>query len=265
MNMKKLIFAALLFSIVFISCDEIPNEVIDTTSVNYKLSSVIAPNDFVYSEDDSTLTTSLIFTNAATISKVWFNVVTENGTTIIKQNVSMNRTGTNDDNVTYTGSTVMGKGIPTGEYVIEYYVEDNITAGSNNTKQVASHNFQFLSGQQNSPPVISNLVAPDTVTVQDPRSIIELHIDVADSNGLLDIDEVYFNVFGPGSSTGNKVNMFDDGQEGNGDNTAGDGVYSRIIEVTPTNTMGEYRFEFEAVDKVGEVSNKIIHTIIIRL
>ncbi|MDZ7765458.1 MAG: hypothetical protein U5K00_13695 [Melioribacteraceae bacterium] len=32
--------------------------------------------------------------------------------------------------------------------------------------------------------------------------------------------------------------MFDDGQEGNGDDQAGDGVYSRIIEIAPANQKG---------------------------
>lgn len=262
--MKKILLSFTIALLLFTACDDFPSDVVDTENPNYKLTTVSAPAEFIFTENDSTFRASLTFSNSGTISKVWFNVLTSDAASIIKQKVSMGQTSSGENEVTYSGSTVMGSGIPSGEYVIDFYVEDNVSAGDEKVQQVASHNFQFFSGQLNSAPVISNLVAPDTVEVQDPRSLIELHITVADSNGLLDIDEAYFNVFGPGQSTGNKVSMFDDGADANGDENAGDGIFSRIIEVTPTNTKGEYRFEFEAVDKVGEVSNKIIHTLTVK-
>lgn len=263
--MKKLLITSILITLTFISCDDIPNGVVDTADVDYQLVNINVPSEFIYSDQDSVFTTSIEFEKAETIARVWFNLLTEDGVTTVKQNVGMTDDGSAGDNRAddgvYTGRTILGEEIATGKYVINYFVEDNVTAGNNKVRRVASHTLSFLSGQQNSPPVISNLVAPDTIVVEDPRSLIELHITVSDPNGLLDISEVYFNVFGPGSSTGNKVSMFDDGQEGNGDDQAGDGVYSRIIEISPANQKGDYRFEFEAVDRVGEISNKIIHTL----
>ncbi|HET54708.1 MAG TPA: hypothetical protein ENN33_05765 [Ignavibacteria bacterium] len=258
--MNKIIITILLSLFVFVSCENIPSDVIETAEADFKLVSLSAPPEFVYTQQDSTFETTIEFSNPQSISRVWFNIITEDGTTMLKQNVAMIGGSLTPSEIRgYYGSTILGKGIPTGKYIVEYYVEDNIGAGNDKVHKIASHNFLFISGQQNKPPVISNLIAPDSVVVVAPRSLINLHIKVEDENGLLDIREVYFLVFGPGSTTGNKVNMFDDGKEANGDDTAGDGIFSRIIEVTPTNTKGEYRFEFEAVDRAGAVSNKIIH------
>lgn len=258
--MNKIIITILLSLFVFVSCENIPSDVIETAEVDFKLVSLSAPPEFVYTQQDSTFETTIEFSNHQSISRVWFNIITEDGTTMLKQNVAMIGGSLTPSEIRgYYGSTILGKGIPTGNYITEYYVEDNIDAGNDKVHKIASHNFLFISGQQNKPPVISNLIAPDSVVVVAPRSLINLHIKVEDENGLLDIREVYFLVFGPGSTTGNKVSMFDDGQEANGDDSAGDGIFSRIIEVTPTNTKGEYRFEFEAVDRAGAVSNKIIH------
>jgi len=262
--MNKIIITILLSLFVFVSCENIPSDVIETAEADFKLVSLNAPAEFVYTQQDSTFETTIEFSNPHSISRVWFNIITEDGTTMLKQNVAMiGGSLTNWDQTSeirgYYGSTILGKGIPTGNYITEYYVEDNVSSGNDKVHKIASHNFLFISGQQNKPPVISNLIAPDSVVVVAPRSLINLHITVEDENGLLDIREVYFMVFGPGSTTGNKVSMFDDGQEANGDDTADDGIFSRIIEVTPTNTKGEYRFEFEAVDRAGAVSNKIIH------
>lgn len=258
--MNKIIITILLSLFVFVSCENIPSDVIETAEADFKLVSLSAPPEFVYTQQDSTFETTIEFSNHQSISRVWFNIITEDGTTMLKQNVAMIGGSLTPSEIRgYYGSTILGKGIPTGNYITEYYVEDNIDAGNDKVHKIASHNFLFISGQQNKPPVISNLIAPDSVVVVAPRSLINLHIKVEDENGLLDIREVYFLVFGPGSTTGNKVSMFDDGQEANGDDSAGDGIFSRIIEVTPTNTKGEYRFEFEAVDRAGAVSNKIIH------
>lgn len=258
--MNKIIITILLSLFVFVSCENIPSDVIETAEADFKLVSLSAPPEFVYTQQDSTFETTIEFSNPQSISRVWFNIITEDGTTMLKQNVAMIGGSITPSEIRgYYGSTILGKGIPTGNYITEYYVEDNVSSGNDKVHKIASHNFLFISGQQNKPPVISNLIAPDSVVVVAPRSLINLHIKVEDENGLLDLREVYFMVFGPGSTTGNKVSMFDDGQEANGDDTAGDGFFSRIIEVTPTNTKGEYRFEFEAVDRAGAVSNKIIH------
>jgi len=57
--------------------------------------------------------------------------------------------------------------------------------------------------------------------------------------------------------------MFDDGT--NGDVTAGDGTYSRIVILPPVGvTKGTFRWEFQAIDRSGESSNIIDHFVLIQ-
>lgn len=87
-----------------------------------------------------------------------------------------------------------------------------------------------------------------------------------DPNGSSDILEVYFKVFRPdGTTNNNKFLLFDDGNVNeNGDLTAGDGIYSRLIQVDQSNQKGTYRFEFQAEDRPGALSNIINHYVLIQ-
>ncbi len=109
------------------------------------------------------------------------------------------------------------------------------------------------------------MVEPDTVVATDTILILT-SLRVSDGNGLNDISEVYFIVYRPdGSTSGNKVFLFDDGNLlQNGDQTAGDGIYSRIIFVNQTNAKGTYRFEFKAIDRGGLQSNIINYPVLIQ-
>ena len=68
-----------------------------------------------------------------------------------------------------------------------------------------------------------------------------------------------------GSTSGAKLLLFDDGNiEDHGDLFAGDGIYSRLIQINETNAKGTYRFEFQAEDRSGEFSNIINHFVLIQ-
>ena len=114
----------------------------------------------------------------------------------------------------------------------------------------------------NDPPVLSNLVAPDTVSRSQIPNNFLLAVEVSDPQGRDDISKVYFNTFKPDNSpsSGNPFYMRDDGSQGV-DQNANDGIYSLRIEISPQNQLGNYRFEFEAVDKSGAKSDKITHII----
>jgi hypothetical protein len=115
-------------------------------------------------------------------------------------------------------------------------------------------------------PLISNtVIEPDTVTVT-ALTVIFTSVEVMDSNGAIDINEVYFKVYKPdGTTNDNKVLLFDDGNVSeHGDLIAGDGIYSRLIQVDQSNDKGTYRFEFQAKDRSGELSNIINHYVLIQ-
>ncbi len=117
--------------------------------------------------------------------------------------------------------------------------------------------------RENHPPVISDLNAPDTVFVQSQPVLIKLTIKATDPDGSNDIKAVQFNSFKPDGSpsSGNPFKMYDDGNSSgiSGDDKAGDGIYSIIIQLLPNTQRGRYRFEFQAIDKSNAQSNIITH------
>jgi hypothetical protein len=117
----------------------------------------------------------------------------------------------------------------------------------------------------NHAPVISNLVAPDTLYIGNPLS---LTLQVNDSDGLSDVYEVGYLSLKPDSSyanNGDMIQMYDDGnaQPPSGDLVAGDGIYTYTTTVLPNTTVGTYVFTFSAFDRLHATSNTIIHRVTI--
>jgi hypothetical protein len=106
---------------------------------------------------------------------------------------------------------------------------------------------------QNHRPRILQLGVPDSI--QRPASgttLIPFHLTAADSDGLPDIDSVYF-FNASGTPPIPIIAMYDDGNLGiNGDSTAGDGIFSRIVQISSSNTTGLKEFHFLVVDRAGE-------------
>ncbi len=121
----------------------------------------------------------------------------------------------------------------------------------------------------NKPPVISNLVAPDTVAIPSwgTETIFTIELGVNDPDGLSDISSVQFTTILPDGSpsSAGAVRMYDDGDLAtHGDAVSNDGIYSCVVSVLPTNKPGTYKFSFVATDKLGASSNVITHNIVLR-
>jgi hypothetical protein len=116
----------------------------------------------------------------------------------------------------------------------------------------------------NAPPTLSNLVAPDTVSLPQTGTVsIPMSVDVSDSNGLSDVREVFFRSLDSSNPTG-KVFLFDDGAASHGDLAAGDGTYSVIIVLSSTNDRKTYRFAFQASDASGDTSATLLHRLTVK-
>ncbi len=115
----------------------------------------------------------------------------------------------------------------------------------------------------NRPPTLSDLNAPDTVYIQPQTFLIRITVKASDPDGNDDIKTVQFNVFRPDGSpsSGNPFKMYDDGNASgiSGDDKAGDGIYSIIIQLPSNAQRGTYKFEFQAIDKSNARSNIITH------
>lgn len=103
----------------------------------------------------------------------------------------------------------------------------------------------------NSSPRIVRLDVPDSIQrPTGPPQLIPFRLTAADSNGLGDIDSVFFTNL----SSANPANflMYDDGNLAiHGDSTQGDGIYSTIVSIDASTTLGVKNFQFNVKDKFG--------------
>jgi len=126
--------------------------------------------------------------------------------------------------------------------------------------RAGSHSNVVFRTLLNHPPRIMQLDVPDSVQRPAAGTVyIPFYATVADSDGLGDIDSVYFRNFS--SSTPANFLMYDDGDlVAHGDAVAHDGTYSRIVSIDPSTTLGNKEFHFVVVDKAGATS-AVIHNI----
>ncbi len=250
-----------------IACDDISDNVVDPSLGKVNLLDITGPGILVRLAEDVPLKVVARFDNSESIKAVWFNVTSKDGTISITQNQPMTDDGSSQngddtrDDLRFTGTVMLTDEYPSDNYSIEVFTELN----DGIIQKVGFKSLSYDSGQENVAPVISDLSAPDSVVIEDPKSIFRLSIKASDSNGQNDISSVYFITTRPdGTSNNVKIQLFDSGNfQDHGDEEANDGIYSVIVEVTPQNAKGTYTFEFESEDRRGAKSNIIQHKIVL--
>ena len=256
--MRKIYF--FLIPLLFWGCEKEYENIIDTGTDNYQVSSIHGIKDTVdlmIEPGDTLLNLRLFFTPPSQVYKAYFDIYASDNSKLNPSPVEMYKII--DD--LYENQFILKRENPIGNYTVRFSAE----GFEGSAKQVALATFYFKNGQDNLPPVISNtIIDPDTVVVNQP-TVILTSVQASDPNGLNDILEVYFVVYRPdGSSNNNRVFLYDDGTSENGDLTAGDGIFSRLIQVDQSNQKGTYRFEFRAKDRIGDLSNLINHFVLIQ-
>jgi len=252
------------YSLIFIplllwGCEKTYDGVIDVTQNEYQVTSVAGIKDTVDLKipGDSILTVRVIFASGSQLNSVYFDIYSSDNQKLNTSPVTLVPLANN----IYQNSFELRREYPIGNYTVRIFV-----VGTNgNTNQVAVNSFFFNNGQDNVAPLIQNtVIEPDTVVVTKP-TVIFISVEAADSNGSNDISQVYFVVYRPNLTTnGNKLNLLDNGNPANGDITAGDGIFSLLIQVDENNDKGTYRFEFRAKDRTGALSNIINHSVLIQ-
>lgn len=128
--------------------------------------------------------------------------------------------------------------------------------------------------RSNSPPFLSHVVAPDTVVLP-AGGALDIHISIAaaDSDGLADIQQVYFRSLAS-SSPDFKFYLKDDGGAdppgapfflASSDSVAGDAIYSVLIPLRDSPTVRRTNiFAFQAVDTYGDTSATVLHYLTVR-
>lgn len=248
-------------------CDKIPSGVVDSKTVDYKTENVVVPTSVVYSKTDSSVVVSIQIRNTASVGSVWCKVTSSDGTTVVKDKTLMYDDGiasitgdTKKGDGIYSGKFYMSKLNPNGKYEIVCYIEDNINLSPDNVAMGGIAQFNYNNGQNNLPPVISNLIMASSAIRGDS---FDFSIKVEDPNGLTDISQVYFRLYRPDGTLADPNNgygyflMVDDGDSKLGDITAGDGIYSFRNSFGQTAATGAWTFVFQAKDKNGKLSNVI--------
>jgi len=112
-------------------------------------------------------------------------------------------------------------------------------------------------------PVLSNLVAPDTVTVPfDGSTTFQVSIRATDVDGQADISQVYFLSLDSSDPTKKYVLSNDGSAPGS---VAGDSTYALKLQVSDSPTVRKtYRFAFQAANSFGDTTASILHRITIR-
>jgi hypothetical protein len=266
---KILQLSALLFLSILIGCEQKFDNVIDNISNDFQTVEVLPVNNINYNSADSLITLSIKFNSSENIQNVFCEVYapdnSKSNITLFDDGKVSNGDFIKGDNI-FSNKIAFGYFSPSGIYNIRYYVTDL----SNNTSLVALGSFKYSNGQNNVAPVIfDEEIVPDTLILTGTH-LIQVSIHASDENGLSDIDKVYFVVYRPDSSTNNNFNyMFDDGNfSAHGDQVAGDGIYSLRIQIVYNSSTdpqrGTYRFQFQAEDRGGKLSNIINHYVLIQ-
>lgn len=115
---------------------------------------------------------------------------------------------------------------------------------------------------ENSPPYLSVFFLPDTI--QRPplgSDVIDVQVRGNDPQGLGDINFINVSIYRSGGDT-TVVELFDDGDfDNHRDLEAGDGIFSRGLQVTANSTADLFFFEFRAEDKVGNLSPVVLDSL----
>jgi hypothetical protein len=264
--MKKTVFGVLLL-LFLTGCGKDFNNVVDPTTSKYSVQSVVRFDTLRYNSNDS-LTRFYIQIGYNTIpSGIYLNLYSPGDVKVNSSSFYMVDNGNIAMGDEVAGDKKYSIFVPmlnkylSGEYRAEYFGTDK----DGNVLKLAVSKFVYDNGSANQEPIISNLSAPDTITVVD-TTFFRMTLKAIDPNGKQDLSRVYFVVTRPdGTSNNSALLMYDDGNlTTHGDEVANDDIYSIIISVYATNQKGEYTFTFNAEDRGKKKSLPIIKKIVIK-
>lgn len=260
----------LLILFILSSCDKIPDKIVDLPVDNYSVVNVTTPSELVLSSPKAPLIFSIEIDNPKAVKNIFANIISQNSGESIFSNIFLLDNGDINANADqkkndgiFSSKVDFDTTINSGKYSIEIFVNTiNLSQ-----KKVAVSSFTFDNGKNNLPPIISNLVMPDTVA-REQKFVFT--IKVSDPNGLKQIKNVFFQLFRPDGSqvfdnnNNPNISMQDNGnEEVFGDIFAGDGIFSFRNYFALTAQTGIWVFKFKAVDFLNAESNEIIHELVV--
>jgi hypothetical protein len=194
------------------------------------------------------------------IENVYFTLEEENKEGVLKTYYMYND-GTNGDAVsndsifTYRTDSTFSIG-RTGNYKLSFFAENLFSQ-----KSIPVIRILYYTPEK---PIIAKISMPDSLKRPEGYETVAKLIEVwvTDAQGQSDIDSVYFYSRKPDgelANNGNSIPLKDDGQ--NGDEIAGDGIYSFLMYISPSAFIGTYEFYFYARDKGDNISDRVTKTL----
>jgi hypothetical protein len=154
-------------------------------------------------------------------------------------------------------------------FTVDYFAAGiyhlNLTAIDINNASSNTITLPIKITRRNIKPQLFNLVVPDTVDrPASGRNLYVFTVAAFDSDGHNDLKSVFFYRIAP--TVGTSITyMYDDGDTRNdGDQVAGDGIFSVIVQIIPAAPLQDQLFLFRAQDNAGALSDSLTHTITIR-
>lgn len=265
---RFIIYLNLTFFIAFLlGCEKDYDNVIETQNSSVTALSVSPTDSIKYNVIDSLITIKIRFKDIPNIKSVFCDLYDVDNQKLNSSHITLFDNGeisygdsiVNDGN--FANRFPLSTYYPNGKYYINYFIIDQL----DQTRPVAVANFIFNNGQPNKTPFISDAILADSINVS---TNFVFSVLAQDSNGYKDLRRVYFQLYRPDSTivndgTGNtKFLMYDNGDyNGRGDQIQGDGIFSFKNSFSNTAQKGFWRFEFEAEDRAGLISNKITKSI----
>lgn len=259
--------------IVFVSCDKIPDKIIDSPADDFHITDLNVPENLVLipSEGKVSLSFNIQVDNPSAISKVFTDIYLKENQEQVFSDLALYDNGDKNNSGDlkandgiYSTKVLFDTTQNSGEYYIDFFVE---TINSS-VKKVAVRKFNYDNGENNLPPVISSLSIPDSI---DRGVSFIFTVRASDPNGLSQIKKVYFQLFRPdgtqvlGANNDPNILMVDDGNfDVFGDLIANDGIFSFKNSFATTAQTGKWVFRFRAQDLSNALSNEIVHEMLVR-
>jgi hypothetical protein len=143
-----------------------------------------------------------------------------------------------------------------GQVIVQYTVQE---AGS-----LVQTFYDTLELEANLPPLITGINMPDTLIRPESGSKeLLITVTVDDPNGKEDVTAVYFQVKNNTSGLwGQDFDCYDNGT--NGDEKAGDGIFSRGLQISSENAAATNYFRFRAKDRAANFSPWYPDSVVVR-
>lgn len=254
---------------LFTSCEKDPSGIVNSETLDYEIGNPVVSSSVVYSTDPDLIPTIEV-TKIPNGAVLWYDIVSLPGNEVLSSKVEMKNDGkttssgdaSSSDNI-YSGKYTFSEALYSGTFELTFYLSTFDNGNNETILRLASSTVAFKGVEPNEAPVISGLSLPSSVSANEDFTIT---LNVADTNGLSDVDKVYFTLTTPEGESAGVFYLYDDGSSAvintstgatSGDILAGNGVYSRKLSFNSSATKGEWTFTFQAYDKSNASSNTI--------